>query len=86
MPNYVILRKEELLVTVACERKYTQAELQSLTEQGFSICSQVIEADSTKEALFYFENDPQLYAIDQGSSAAVDGVLAVLMSLGVRAM
>ncbi|MCE0557860.1 MULTISPECIES: hypothetical protein [unclassified Motilimonas] len=86
MPNYVVLCKEEVLVTVECGTQDAQEEFQALTEQGFHISSQVIAADSTKEALYFYENDPQLYAIDPSSNVVVDSVIAALVSLGVQAI
>ncbi|XZG70054.1 hypothetical protein ACTSKR_15620 [Chitinibacteraceae bacterium HSL-7] len=86
MSKFLIFKKESALVAIECGTADSKVEFDSLTEQGFTVCSQVVEAASTEEALYFYKDSPQLYAPDAAGSVAVDSALAALMSLGARVL
>lgn len=86
MSQYVILKKDDLFVAIECATSDSKEELESLNSQGFEICSQVMDASTTDEAVYFYKDNAQLYAIDKSNNIAVESVMATIMSLSLHAM
>jgi len=84
MSQYVILKKEEVLIAIECGSTDSKVVNQSLIEQDFEICSQPIDASSSDEALYFYKDSPQMYAIEPQNSTLTDSVLATLLSSSWR--
>ncbi|PKF61158.1 hypothetical protein CW745_11020 [Psychromonas sp. psych-6C06] len=86
MSQYVIFKKGDLFVAVECGTSDSKDEYESLTEQGFTLSSQAIEASNTEEALYFYNDNPRMYALESENSAVAESVLATLLSSSWRAV